>query len=290
MKLINKYLNGNCSVTLYDDGTKIREYENEPCPIMPESIDYKITDFCDAKCSWCHESSTVKGKHASLNSIQASLQDASAGMEVAIGGGDPFSHPDFFSIIAWMRKKGLVSNVTVNARHVRRYKDKIAKARQAGVYGIGISWHKPFEQDILNVIDNRTVLHFIAGVDNINDAIRLAKSGVKRFLVLGYKSYGRGELFYSKEVSKNINKWRYWIGKLMKSGAIISFDNLGIKQLNVKQWINESMWNERYMGDDGRFTMYVDAVTDSFAKTSTCERVNRGDKTLKEMFEVVREI
>lgn len=64
MTIINTYKNGNTSVTLYNDGTKVREYEGTPNIVHPESIDVKITNYCDLGCAYCHESSTTEGKHA----------------------------------------------------------------------------------------------------------------------------------------------------------------------------------------------------------------------------------
>lgn len=60
MEILNQYINGNTLVTIYNDGTKIREYNKDPQPEFPESIDLKITDYCDMGCPYCHESSTKK--------------------------------------------------------------------------------------------------------------------------------------------------------------------------------------------------------------------------------------
>ena len=73
--MIAKYQNGNCTVTLEDDGTKIREYDGIPVPLFPESVDLKITDYCDLNCSYCHENSNTKGKHASVESIKWLIKD-----------------------------------------------------------------------------------------------------------------------------------------------------------------------------------------------------------------------
>lgn len=48
-----QYKNGNTLVTLLNDGTKIREYEGTPISEFPESIDIKITNYCDLACSFC---------------------------------------------------------------------------------------------------------------------------------------------------------------------------------------------------------------------------------------------
>ena len=53
MTTINTYQNGNTTVTLMSDGTKIREYEGVPLVVHPESIDIKITDHCNLGCRYC---------------------------------------------------------------------------------------------------------------------------------------------------------------------------------------------------------------------------------------------
>ena len=46
--LIGEYINGNYTVKIYEDGTKIRETkEDEFISSFPESIDLKITNRCN---------------------------------------------------------------------------------------------------------------------------------------------------------------------------------------------------------------------------------------------------
>lgn len=42
--VLHRYQNGNYTVTLYEDGTKVREFPDDraPAPEYPESIDVKI--------------------------------------------------------------------------------------------------------------------------------------------------------------------------------------------------------------------------------------------------------
>ena len=64
MKLLGEYQNGNYSVKIYDDGTKIRENDfNFFEPEYPESMDMKITNACDMMCPFCHEASVPNGEY-----------------------------------------------------------------------------------------------------------------------------------------------------------------------------------------------------------------------------------
>src|ERR1035437_2383469 len=91
---IASYKNGNTIVTIFNDGTKIREYNDIPEIIHPESIDIKITNYCDMGCFYCHESSTTNGVHADLDKLLKVINELPAGVELAIGGGNPLSHPN----------------------------------------------------------------------------------------------------------------------------------------------------------------------------------------------------
>ena len=45
--LLSKYNNGNYTVEIYDNGTKIRETKEEDfIASFPENIDIKITNYC----------------------------------------------------------------------------------------------------------------------------------------------------------------------------------------------------------------------------------------------------
>ena len=99
MKELFKYLNGNTSVVIYQDGTKVREILDIESNgfIHPESIDVKITNYCDMGCLYCHESSTTSGTHANLERLLKIIKCLPSGVELAIGGGNPLSHPDLIS-------------------------------------------------------------------------------------------------------------------------------------------------------------------------------------------------
>ena len=66
-ELIGSYINGNYKTTIYSDGTRVRETEeDEFIPAFAENCDIKITDSCNMGCSFCHEGSTPDGKHGDI--------------------------------------------------------------------------------------------------------------------------------------------------------------------------------------------------------------------------------
>lgn len=284
-KCLATYNNGNYNVCIYEDGTKIRTFIKDPLPEHPESIDIKITNWCDAACDYCHENSVPSGKHASIEIIERMVKDLPPGVELAIGGGDPLSHPQIRNILKLFKDKGFISNITVNNQHTSRHRDSILSLREAKlVYGVGISYNKYYfiEEELL---DDNTIVHFIVGKDRAQDALSTL-SKHKKILILGYKEYGRGIKYMNPGVYSNIREWRYWIYSILRRG-IICFDNLALEQLNVRKFLPSDVWEKCYMGDDGKFTMYADAVKDMYAKSSTSLKEAGNGRTIKEYFSTI---
>ena len=302
MEVIANYQNGNTHVALYTDGTKVRKYEGTPAPVHPESIDMKITDWCDVGCAFCHESSTVRGKHANVETIYRMIEGLPAGVELAIGGGDPLSHPKIFEIMEAFSKRGLVANVTVNGQHIYRHYKLIQDLRGYGaIHGLGISYHErmwhdygeeaaPYDHDrrgngvmeFDDVADQNTIIHFIAGEHDPLDALNVSRYNAK-ILVLGYKQFGRGVGHFSPRVTHNLGAWKYWINTIMSKG-IVCFDNLALEQLKLKDRLPADLWKRCFMGDDGTFTMYADAVRDEYAISSTSSRFPSHGTTVLDFF------
>ena len=99
MKLLGTYQNGNYTVKIYDNGTKIRENDLDFFePDTVESMDIKITNSCDKMCPFCHEASTPDGKHGDILNLPF-LDTLHPYTELAIGGGNPLSHPDLIPFL-----------------------------------------------------------------------------------------------------------------------------------------------------------------------------------------------
>jgi len=276
-----QYQNGNCLVRLHSDGTKFREWDGIPNPVFPESIDLKITDYCDAGCTWCHEKSTVRGVHGDALKMLNLVNQLPAGVELAIGGGNPLDLPGLDDFLHEIGACGLIPNLTVNGVHIRNLNWKT----RGLVYGLGISWVKGKEYEILDKWDDRTVLHVIAGVHNPLDILNFSP---EKLLILGYKDFGFGKKHNPEMIRANIWKWRYFMSALCQRVNIVAFDNLALDQLHVREMVTKQVWKNRFMGQDGEFTMYIDGVKEEFAATSTSQRHPIGNLSIKEMFAQVR--
>jgi organic radical activating enzyme len=125
-KLIALYQNGNYTVKLYSDGTKVKTTKDDKfIASFPDSMDLKITDYCDMNCPMCHEKSSVNGKHGNLN--EDFLSTLKRGTELAIGGGNPLSHPDLIPFLKRMKDQKIVVSMTVNQKHFERLLGLIQK-------------------------------------------------------------------------------------------------------------------------------------------------------------------
>ena len=64
--ILGEYDNGNYHVTIYEDGTKVRETFDENATEFiaeyPECMDVKICNRCDMGCHMCHEDSKPDGE------------------------------------------------------------------------------------------------------------------------------------------------------------------------------------------------------------------------------------
>lgn len=270
--------NGNYEFTInLEDGTKIRTVEDNivPRPEYPESIDLKITDRCDLECPMCHESSTNNGVHADYDFVH-NLISTSETPEFAIGGGNPLTFPKINELLSIPNK---ILNMTVHSKHLDDYK-KIIKTQPRA---LGISYSTSKYSEIVDFINEhpevQVVIHLIAGYNTLNDLSKCIDL-YKRILILGYKDYGRG----MNHAPNKLLEWRKEFARFINRKNIIAFDNLAIDQLDLRRFFLKKDFDSLYMGDEGQFTMYVDAVKKEFAKSSTSQRKPANNLTLKEMF------
>lgn len=287
--ILAQYKNGNCLVTIYQDGTKHREYDAKPKLEQPESIDLKITNYCDGGCKFCHESSTTAGTHAKVEDIERITSGLLPGTEIAIGGGNPLSHPQLDQILQNFKDRGLISNLTVLQDHAIKGINKLIQLQQNKLlYGIGISGTDAMQytQEIFGVELENVVLHTIVGVSRVSDVLDAILCS--KVLVLGYKQVGFGIQFFDESVIRNQREWFYWRHRLLSDAMSISFDNLALQQLGIKDIVPEEVWTKHYMGDDGQFTMYVDAVFNKYSISSTLKRMPMKDLTAIQAFNLLQ--
>ena len=274
MNILGEYRNGNYTVRMYDNGTKVRFNNLDHfSPAFAENCDVKITDKCDGGCPLCYEGCTNNGRHGDILNYKF-LDTLHPYTELAINGND-LSHPDLIPFMHKMRKKKIILNMTVNQIHFERHFETIKKWIEDGlIYGLGVSLKDPTDEFLEKITQlHNAVIHVINGIVSIRDLTRLAGHNLK-ILVLGYKHLRRGESYYEQNddsvnaLQEGLNK--YLFPEIIKNGwfNVVSFDNLAIKQLNVQEHLPTEQWEEFYMGDDGNYTFYIDMVDGTFGKNS----------------------
>lgn len=299
MKLLHSYKNGNYDVMIFNDGTKVRQaQEDRFIPVFPENIDLKISNQCDLMCPFCHENSTPDGKNAIFT--HSFLKTLRRGTEISIGGGDVFANTEFIDFLKFCKQRGIVANITINQQHAAgKHKEKLKLAiKEKLVFGVGISYNNDyktlnnlydeFEKEGIDI--SNIVIHTINGINTYNDFEKIASKN-RKVLILGYKDVRKGTEYRNSNNGKIlVNQFDLFnnIEKLSDLFEVVSFDNLAIEQLEMKRFFDDEQWAEYYMGDEGQFTMYIDLVKEEFAINS-CEVDKRHEllDTIDDMFSII---
>lgn len=290
MNIIGRYKNGNYTVTILSDGTKIRENDLDFFePAFAENCDVKITDKCDGGCEFCYEGCTVNGKHGDIMNYKF-LDTLHPYTELALNGND-LSHPDLIPFLEKLRSKKVIANMTVNQIHFECHYDFISELISKNlIYGIGVSLRKPTNEFIEKIKKfPNAVIHTINGILSPSD-YEILKDNNLKVLILGYKHLRRGNDYYALNHIhvQQLQAWMYNnLKEMLNHFEVVSFDNLAIEQLDVKRLLSDEDWNEFYMGDDGTMTFYIDMVEGTFGKNSLATERYPIMDNIDEMFQVI---
>ena len=290
------YKNGNTIVSIQDDGTKIRYVPDNVVaqPQYPESIDLKVCNRCEMNCAQCHECSTWDGKLGDLSSkLIDSLHPYT---EVAVGGGDPFLHPNLTDFLQKLKKQEVIANITVHwlsfIKNIETLRDWSNKSL---IHGLGVSINEIVPEQVIKELQNfpHAVVHTIVGITN-NEVLNQLVDKNLNILFLGYKYFGRGKKYSIRHrisISSNTNWLANNLPSYFERFRAVSFDNLAIKQVRLKNMLRPDVFDKIYMGDDGTFTMYVDLVENKYAVSSTStERFDIDSDNIDDLFANIRKI
>jgi MoaA/NifB/PqqE/SkfB family radical SAM enzyme len=272
-------------------GTKVRLSFNQPEGFeptkakAPELVDIKITDYCPFGCEYCYQGSTPRGEHTQLALIKNLARDLGAmeTFEVALGGGEPTMHPDFVEILKAFRDNHIVPNFTTKSTHwIKDEAMRKAILEHAGSFAFSVENGKE-AQEIIKMCENfnihedwatadkRLVLHYVMGVgteQDFKDVLKAAREGWIEVTLLGYKTNGRGHLVTPKS---NGN----WVQYVTDLHAKNQCPKLGIDtklaQVSSKELEEAKISKKLYHTEEGKFSMYIDAVNGLIAPSSYCE-------------------
>lgn len=261
----------------------------------PELCDIKITDWCDIGCKYCYMGSTIKGKHAVYKDVSAML-GALADMkvfEVAFGGGEPTTHPDFIRILRRAHSLGIVPNFTTkNLAWIKNGQHKEI-LKYAGAFAFSVDNHKQIitlakELRKAKIKENRVNLHIVMGTIEREEFWRMMAAAARKDLrvtLLGYKKVNRGlnfnminydwwfddlqklkELDYNSQkfiFRKRPNKWNYSQEYLPTT----SIDTVIAKQYE-SQLLENGIPRWLFHTTDGTFSAYIDSVANKMGPAS----------------------
>ena len=321
MAILGDYVNGNHRTILYDDGTRVREtgsYVDGKWVAddadhftfdFPESFDLKITDFCDGGCPWCHENSSLIGKHGDLSKLDYIVETMQPGTEIAVGGGHALACPGLLPFLQQLKERGIIANITVNQKHLGEWSGAIMHLVQENlVRGIGISLADSSKIEDLDFIDKlgpNVVIHVIAGIFDDKD-IPFVRG--RKVLILGYKMLRRGNSYIDSsikyaELVHNMELLRVlWQHDLAKECKAVAYDNLAIEQLGPKEEfrIPDTKYVHMYQGNDTECfdadgnmtcsTMFIDLPNMQVARMSTAPMETRqpftGNESIEELLKL----
>lgn len=247
----------------------------------PELVDLKITDQCPFGCAFCYQGSTHAGKHADHNVISqlAYTLGQMHVFEVALGGGEPTLHPKFVEILTSFKHYGVIPNFTTKSLAWLRDPAVWPKIIES-IGGFAFSVEKA--EDVkklatlldLNGIDtNKASVQHVMGTGNLYDLEQIIRTCAEhnlRITLLGYKLTGRGESFKPQD-------YKGWLDVVKKIQADKVYFTLGIDTALAKQsgasLAKAKIPTRLYETEEGKFSMYFDAVDMKMGPSSYCDDV-----------------
>lgn len=285
------YKNGNANISIDNEGTRIITYSDELKLEYPLNIDIRVSTKCafgfnpktnSAFCDFCHESARTDGNECDYDELKYKLSDLPEGIELAIGTNQLTE--GLYEFILWCSLNHYIVNLTVNQGHINRDYCGLYHLLECGfIKGLGISYRSGLQFNVpQQLLDHpNVVFHVISGIDNIDDVILLRSKGVKKILVLGEKDFG----FNIDKVNLDTRKhkeWFWWVHKLFSIFDVVSFDNLGLEQLNIKRFFNNENWE---LFNQGEHSLFLDSVNGFYHISSRSnKKVNWNDMSIKEFF------
>jgi hypothetical protein len=271
---------GYWSIFNKHNGTKIRFcFQHGPKKMAPakayapELVDLKITDRCNCGCNFCYQESTPDGKHADMKMLSRAINAMAQHkvFEVAIGGGDPTTHPHFHELLEKCAKNGITPNFSTRDHEwldnpVNR--DVFQKCGGA----IAISAGDPFTvrrvgaQKLLYRLDRgRAAIHYVMGtrsLSTLEDMLRACHEVHLPIVLLGYKKIGTKAAKFAAGWGMNkIDGWEDILIKLREEGKCprVSVDT-ALLEAQPQAFQKMGIPDILMMPQEGTFSMYVDAV------------------------------
>jgi hypothetical protein len=271
--VLYKYQNGNGVVRLFSSGSRMISFEgNEFKPSFPLNVDVRTSTTCSfgkgskdsQMCPFCHESAVIRGEDCDYNELYTVLRNLPDGVEIAIGANDLTE--SYIKFVTRLSKHYPV-NITINSGHLYKQHSNLNHLIDNHIVrGVGVSYRSSAAARHLRLINNRTnvVVHAIAGINTVEEVLAIDHN---KILILGEKDFGFNKGNVDITTSRHIS-WQESLPKLLTAFDVVSFDNLAIKQLDVKSHLSKANWKKFYQAEH---SLYVDGPAKVFRKSSTSD-------------------
>jgi hypothetical protein len=191
--------------------------------------------------------------------------------EIAIGGGEPTSHPEFISVINCAHENGIkpsfsTRNIDWLCTNWYEINGKV------GAVGISIDNEFDLEEILsrLNLLKGlKCTLQVIVGSCDeysLQKIFEISNMFYRQVLLLGWKNTNRGEKGpdYKINLGKILDKYFDNDGDWF--GPNLSFDTMLVNE--YKEWLEKNSNPWYFTIKEGAHSMYVDCVTKKMAKSS----------------------
>lgn len=241
----------------------------EDNPVMkrtsPDLVDLKITDYCPFECSFCYMGSDKKGKHADFYTINMILStcESQGVFEIALGGGEPTLHPDFLRILDEYNHRLTINFTTKSTHWLKDPKMWTKILPKIGRFAFSVQNSSELlsfldivekneigrEKYTIQIVDKTLPLLELVEVSSI---IRTKRINVT---ILGFKETHRGQEFAKQATPWHKVDWGH---------------RVGIDTAIVQQYpdVMKQIPHQLYHGNEGVESMYINACTMGFAKSS----------------------
>lgn len=200
--------------------------------LYPEFFDVKVTSNCEGNCPYCYQSSVAVAKNQDgivdrFLEFFSKFDKNQMPFQIAFGGGEPTSHPDFGKLLEACFKLGITPNYTTNGMWVKGLDRSVRVLADTVSYcgGVAVSTHphldKYWSKAVRLYLDCsvHTNLHVIIGdrasIDRFAEIYKEYTGKVKYFVLLPLSAQGRSTEAFSD--------WEYLTSKIEGSPRDIAF-------------------------------------------------------------------
>ena len=267
--ILYNHKSGNRAIFSFEDNP------NEYKPTNPLLVDFKITDYCSQNCDFCYMGSSIAGKHMEFNrKILNSILDSKI-FEVALGGGEPTEHPDFYNIISYLVAGGIVVNFSTKNIEWFDHPIEVNKVlNKIGAFAFSVQTVEEIDK-IYNKMNkykydlNKLSIQIIPDVLTKNKLKAMFKKCYEHNIpitLLGFKTVARGCSF---ERTGNESAWVSVLKECVIDNIYptISVDTTiaaKTEDLLKKEGINKYLYHIH----EGIYSMYIDGVENKCGPSS----------------------